>query len=353
MYRLLVLAIVFIISGCGNSDDSNPAVQATDSSIRAIDGSMIPQVRLSGLVMKNAAGIPEDMLTTLKGSGVNTVRLKVWHNPAEPYAALQQVKDFAAEIKGRGMKVWLTVHYSDTWADPGQQTKPSAWQGQDYGQLKQSVYNYTKEVVQQIRPDYIQVGNEINGGFLWPEGSYQNMEQFKGLLAEGIRAVRETSPDTQIMLHYAGHEWATSFFTNFTTLDYDIIGLSYYPIWHGKNIADLQAAITALKNTFGKKVVIAETSYPFTLEWNDNTHNIIGSTDQLIPAFAPTPQGQKAFMERIVQVVQASGAAGYCYWGGESVAFNGPEATNGSSYENQALWDFNNTALPAQEAFRQ
>ncbi|MGV3460007.1 MAG: glycoside hydrolase family 53 protein [Flavobacterium sp.] len=345
---LFALSLVLIIS-CGPEEDDSPGTPVTADYIIAVDGSFIPQVRTSGIVTSNAAGQPEDMLTTLKNAGVNTIRLRLFKNPADGHSGFNDVKAFAQQIKGMGMKVWLTVHYSDSWADPAHQQKPAEWAGQSYAQLKTSVYNYTKQIVAEIAPDYIQIGNEINGGFIFPEGAYANISQFKGLLAEGCRAVRENS-QARIMLHYAGHEAAIGFFSNFTDIDYDYIGLSYYPMWHGKSLTTLQANMAALFATYNKPVIIAETSYPFTFGYNDFTNNIIGSQDQILPQYPATPQGQKDFLSKIKEISIQHGL-GFCYWGGEWISFNGPQATNGSTYENQALWDFDGKALPAMSIF--
>lgn len=199
------------------------------------------------------------MLATLKAAGVNTIRLRLWKNPADGHSGFNEVKAFAQEIKNGGMKVWLTVHYSDTWAGPGKQTKPAVWNGINYMQLKDSVYAYTKKIVMEINPDYIQIGNEINSGFLWPDGNLNNRSQMLELLSKGIKAVRDNSAGTKIMLHNAGIDNAGFLFGIFTGLDYDIIGLSYYPIYHGKNLTTVQTTLNSLGTQFNKDIVIAET----------------------------------------------------------------------------------------------
>lgn len=344
-YTLTLLLVIC----CNSSDDTKQPDNTPDEAffIKGVDASSIPQVRQSGVEMFNASGQPEDMLTTLKNAGVNTIRIRLWHSPENNHSGFEEVKAFANEVKSKGMKVWLTVHYSDTWADPANQTKPVAWQNADFTELQQEVYNYTTQIVTQIQPDYIQIGNEINSGFLFPEGNINNTAQFTTLLSQGISAVRDNSTDCKIILHYAGYEGAQSFYSALTALDYDIIGLSYYPVWHGKNLTTLQNTITQLANQYNKEVVIAETAYPFTLGWNDYTNNIIGSEDQLLPQYTPTPEGQKEYLQYIKQMVaQLPKSIGFCYWGAELIAFNGPEATDGSATENLAFWDFNNTALP-------
>ncbi len=355
MHKFLFIVALFV-TACSKSSNPAPAppvVVGKQLTIKAADGSFIPEIRSSSITAKNLAGLPEDMLTTLKNEGFNTIRLRLWKDPATAQGSFAEVKTFAQEIKSKGMKVWLTVHYSDTWADPGTQTKPNAWAAATYAQLKDSVYVYTKKIMAEINPDFIQIGNEINAGLLWPEGKSNNLSQMKELIGQGIRAVREQSTQTKIMLHNAGVDNAAFFFSNMGTLDFDIMALSYYPIWHGKDLTAVQSTLNALGTQFNKEIVIAETAYPFTLGWNDYTNNIIGLTSQILPEFPASEQGQQDFLTRIKTiVVNSNKGIGVCYWGAEWVAYKGPLSTNCSSWENQALWDFNFKALPAISAFK-
>lgn len=347
-----LLPVFFLLLSCDKSDNTGNTPQTLR--LRAADLSFLPQVRQSGITIKNQAGAPEDMLFTLKNAGANTVRLRLWVDPAGGHSGLGEVKQLAQEVKNAGMSVWLCLHYSDSWADPGKQTKPARWQGAAFEALKDSVYQYTKAVTAAIQPDYIQIGNEINDGLLWPDGKAANRDQFRALLSEGIRAVREQSAAAKIMLHYAGHDNAEVFFNNLSGLDYDIMALSYYPIWHGKFLNSLDYKIRQLGDSFQKDVVIAETAYPFTFGWSDWTTNIIGSADQILAEYPASPQGQLDFLNKIRDMLQNSPRGlGFCYWGGEWVAFNGSTATDGSSWENQALWDFDYRALPALSAFHE
>ena len=150
--------------------------------IKGVDASFIPEIRLSNIITKNANGQVEDMLLTLKNAGVNTIRLRIWNDPINQHSGFEEVKTFSNEIKKLGLKVWLTIHYSDNWSDPGAQTKPNAWNGLVFAQLKDSMRNYTSKIAKEIKLDYIQIGNEINNGFLWPEGSFSNPNQMFELL---------------------------------------------------------------------------------------------------------------------------------------------------------------------------
>ena len=154
------------------------------------------------------------------------------------------------------------------------------------------------------------------------------------------------------MIHFAGIEGASWFFSKTAAIDYDYIGLSYYPIWHGKDLTVIKTTIDALGKKFSKKVLIAETAYPFTLLHNDQTNNIVGTNDQLVPGYPATPAGQRTFVMDIKNIVKSSEfGQGFAYWGGEWVAFKGPQSTTGSTFENQALYSFDNNALSVMQAF--
>lgn len=344
--------IVICIGGCSKVEESRP--ESTPVSFyRAADMSFLPAIEKTGLKYLSN-NIAEDPLTTLKKAGCNTIRLRLWHSPSGTGSGFDEVKAFTARIRHAGLKVWLTVHYSDTWADPGKQTKPAAWKNMDFASLKTVVGEYTARIVSEISPDIIQIGNETNDGMLWPEGRLtENEARYLELLKEACRAVRSRNPDIKILLHYAGINGAQWYYNKVAGTDYDYIGISYYPLWHGKNPEDLKNELAALGQATQKKIIIAETAYPFTLGWNDWTNNIVGLPEQLAPGFEASKEGQKNFILAIRKIMENSPhGKGFCYWGSEWVAFRGKEATNGSSWENQALWDFNNNALPALEAFK-
>lgn len=349
---LFFLFTCYAFTACKEKED-NTLVQNTDNfEIKGVDVSYLPEIRKSGLLFYNQQKQAEDMLLTLKKSGVNLIRLRLWKNPSSPNSDFETVKNLVQEIKALGLKTLLTVHYSDTWADPAQQTKPQQWQSIGFNQLKDSVYAYTQKITTEINPDYIQIGNEINHGLLWPDGNINNLAQMKALLQAGIEAVHASNKNTKIILHYAGLQNASWFYQNMANMDFDIIGLSYYPMWHGKNLDSLQLTLTSLTTQFQKPVFIVETSYPFTLGWNDWTNNIIGLDSQLIATYPPTPQGQKDYLLGIQQVLKkVPNSMGYCYWGAEWVSYKGSTATNGSTYENQAFWDFNREVLPVLDAY--
>jgi arabinogalactan endo-1,4-beta-galactosidase len=355
-YGLFLVISLFSCAGKAKTDPTptqpvNPIPAAPDTFIRAADMSFVPEIEASGIAFLNN-NVEEDPIRTFKAAGGNFIRLRLWHSPTTGHSDLEEVKQFSERIHALGLKVWLTVHFSDSWADPGKQAKPEKWKGLSVSLLKDSVSLYMARVTHQVRPDLIQIGNETNDGLLWPEGKLSTQPaQSLELFATAITAVRNTSPTTKVMLHYAGISGADWFFSRTKNLNYDYIGISYYPIWHGKNLDNLSNTLKTLKSTYNKKVLIAETSYPFTLGWNDWTNNVVGLEDHLLTGVPATQEGQLQFLVNLKNLVKSSGGAGFCYWGGEWIAFKGAEAQNGSTWENQALWGFNRNALPALAAF--
>ena len=362
MKRILTLlslfALLSIHFACSSSDSSEEAVVdppvVTDDFIRAADISFLPEIETAGVTFTNN-GKTENMLTTLKNAGCNTIRIRLWKNPADGHSGLTEVKALATRVKNAGLKVWLTVHYSDTWADPAVQTIPAEWKDLSYANLKTAVANYTTTIITEINPDIIQIGNEINDGLLWPQGKLTTNEtQCIELLKTASATIRSKAPNTKIMIHYAGvsatdTDW---FFNKVKSVDYDYIGLSYYPVWHGKDLAVVKSTINSLGSKFSKKVLIAETAYPFTLGYKDWTNNIVGQDSQLITGYTATPEGQKNYMFAIKDLVKTSNSGiGFSYWGGEWISFKGSEAKNGSTFENQAFYDFSNKALPVLQVF--
>lgn len=343
------------MSSCSDESENNIQNDSNLNSpffMQGIDMSLLPEVRASHVLVYNNLGQAQDMLDIIKNEGVNTVRLRLWHQPESSTSSFLTVKSLSQEIRSLGLKLLLTVHYSDTWADPASQEKPQTWQSLNQHQVKDSLYCYTSKIIREIQPDIIQIGNEINHGFLWPEGHISNETVFLDFLSEAVQAVKDENIETKILLHYAGHENANAFFNRLGNIDYDLIGISYYPRWHGKSLQRLRQNLISLNLNQNKPVAIVETAYPFTLSFDDFTTNVIGSQDQILENFPPTPQGQKDYFLEIKNIAQdIPESYGFCSWGSEWISFKGDEATNGSPYENQAFWDFDNQTLPVFEVF--
>lgn len=351
LYYLLITCC-FLYSCKKDKTDSAPNT-ISDLYIRGADISFYPDSK-KYMNVKDSLGNTADMLDVFKSYGMNTARVRIWYAPGDSSSSLSEVRTLFATLKQKQIRTWLDFHYSDTWADPGSQQTPAAWKNLSYETLSDSVYHYTYRICSELQPDYVQVGNEINNGFLWPVGAHGNPEFF-GLLKRGIQAVREAAPGALIMIHYAGLQGSPTFFNELANqkVEYDLAALSYYPWWHGKNIDSVGIALDYLYDHFGKKALIAETSYPFTLGWNDYTNNVIGDSSVLVKGYLPTPDGQFSYLSKLKELSsQSEKRAGFCYWGAEWIAYKGKTASNGSAWENLALFDFDAKPLPALRVFK-
>ena len=328
--------------------------QYTSSIISGVDISDYPKVSSYNPTFYDENNNEISFINSLIQNGINTIRLRIWVNPIDESSSLDEVKEFSNELKSLGFKIWVAPHFSDTWAHPGQQQTPSDWSSLSFEELKIQVYTYTSQIMSEINPDYIQIGNEINTGILFPHGRIaDNQDQFVELVNEGVNAVRNSSTNAKIILHCAGFESSNWFFNIVNEVDYDVIGISYYPWWHGKSLNDLQNQLSSLSINFEKEILIAETSYPFTLGWNDWTNNNVGLEEHLIlPDYPASPQGQKDFIRDIKNLVfEVNNGIGFCYWGADRIAWDGETSTNGSTWENQAVFDFENKVLPVLKEF--
>lgn len=360
--KFTVLAFLSILFSCKKNPDENTLPPTNKPFfIRAVDLSFTPEIS-SYNITYFAGDTAKPILQLVKDKGINTVRLRLWYQPATVHSSLSEVLQFAQQIKSAGLKFWLDFHYSDSWADPANQYKPAAWSSLTFDQLCDSVYTYTKNTVTTFNqngaaPDYIQIGNETNNGMLWNDGiiysgSGENWDNFRTLVQKALAGAREASPNIPTIIHYAGYDGAVYYFQKLTEVnaDFNIIALSYYPAWHGKNLDSLETIMHNLSNQFHRPVLIAETAYPWTLSWNDYTNNLVGLQSQLISEYPATPEGQANFISKVISFAQSytiSANAGVCYWAPDWVAYKGTTATDGSTWENMTLFDFQNKALPA------
>ncbi|MGW0191655.1 glycoside hydrolase family 53 protein, partial [Streptomyces sp. NPDC003362] len=279
-----------------NVDDLTFTSGTSGTTIHGADVSSIAKSEALGGVYRTSSGGKADPLAVMKSAGMNYARLKVWVNPADGYNNKTRVLAQAKRIKAQGMKLLVDFHYSDTWADPGAQSKPAAWAGHSYSQLKTDVYNHTYDVLNALKAqgttaDMVQVGNEINGGMLWNEGSTSNWSQLAGLLNSGYDAVKAVSSSTTVALHLAkGGDlsgtrwWFDSAVAN--GVKFDAIGLSFYGYWHG-SLYDFQTTLDDAATRYGKPVFVAETAYPFRLDSEDAHENIIDLSEELVAGSGP------------------------------------------------------------------
>ena len=221
------------------------APSQTGLRIRAADLSFTPEILSAGTVFHDSTGRQRELLDIFRQAGCNAVRLRLWHGQDLSHSALEDVADFNDRLHDAGFQVILDIHYSDTWADPGKQGKPNSWKDLAFDALVDSVYAYTGMVLKRIEPEYVQIGNEINNGFLWPEGRIDHMRRFVTLLKEGIRAARQYDSELPVTIHFAGYRGSRDFYGMLAEekVDYDIIGLSYYPSWHGKDMDRLASTL--------------------------------------------------------------------------------------------------------------
>lgn len=344
-------------------------------------------------------GMEKSLWEIMKEYGVNMVRLRLWHNPYDedgrPYGGgtndLVTTIELAKAARSHGIKWLLDIHYSDYWADPRKQFKPKAWKNYSVEQLEEAVYSYTKDVLNSLSqegvfPDMIQIGNEVSQGMLWPEGRVPNYENLTRFINAGIRATKEMSTKIQkkiqIMLHLDGGSDNMQFRTWFDKFieqgeDFDIIGLSYYPLWNG-DVKGLICNLNDLAVRYGKELVIAEVAMPFTLEDYADREGLpldnrkgMCSTEEFI-ANIPYPitlEGQKQFMKEFIEEtagVTGGKCRGFFYWepawlpikdsgwaNQASLSYMQSEEPEGNEWANQCLFDYDGNALPVWEVIRE
>ena len=342
-------------------------------------------------------GEEKDVFEILKSYGMNAVRLRLWNDPygpdGTPYGAgtndLPTTLELAKRAKAQGMEVLLCMHYSDFWADPGKQRVPKAWRGMDAEQLTEEVYSFTRDTLLAMRragafPDLIQVGNELTNGMLWPQGkllecgNYDNLAKF---VSAGIRAVRSLDQEIPIMIHLDNggnapmyRDWFDHYLERGE--DFQIIGLSYYPFWHG-SLEELKNNMNDLAVRYGKELVIAEVSMGFTMadygvyeKLAQEERKGYATKPELVEKleFPMTKKGQADFMKALFAVIDQvpeNKCSGFFYWEPAWIPVPGSGWANeaalqyieekgpgSNEWENQALFDYEGQSLPALEVIR-
>lgn len=319
------------------------------------------------------SGEKKDALELLKMHGVNYVRLRLWNEPETSfdrgdYCSLETSVAMAKRAKTLGMKVLLDFHYSDSWADWKNQNLPKAWSRLGFEELLESVYQYTRKVLETLYhenayPEIVQIGNEIGNGMLWSYGSVDHPELLTALLNSGMKAVEEAdtgSERAEIMLHVesGGNVEKTERF--FTVLSenglkpYDLIGLSYYPYWAGA-YSNLLHNMQNLWKKFGKKVVVVETAFPYTDASHDATPNVVtGELTRKEMGLEPSEENQRKVIEKIIRLVhEEENGYGVFYWEPVWYCVKGVGAMkdSGNEWENQAMFDHTGRALDGLHAF--
>jgi arabinogalactan endo-1,4-beta-galactosidase len=243
---------------------------------KGADVGWLPQMEATGYKFYDQDGTQKECLQLLKDRGMNSIRLRVWVNPnddkASGHCSKEETVAMALRAQKMGMRVMIDFHYSDSWADPAKQFKPKAWEKHSFPELLNDVYDHTFDVISALKnagvtPEWVQVGNEIPGGMMWPEGSTDNWNQLGQLLNKGYDAVKAVDKKIKVIVHVdEGNNNAKfrTFFDNATAqkVNYYVIGLSYYPSWikkdYSETIADLQFNLNDMVSRYGKEVMVVE-----------------------------------------------------------------------------------------------
>lgn len=278
---LLQLCLLFTIPACkksGNSD--NPVTPSTTFFAKGADVSWVTQMEASGIKFYTSGGTQQECMQLLKSLGMNAIRLRVWVNPVGGWNNTADVLAKALRAKNLGMKIMIDFHYSDSWADPGQQTKPAAWASQDVATLTTSVYDHTLSVMNTLKasginPEWVQVGNETNDGMLWPDGKAStNMQNYAKFVKAGYDAVKAVSSTSKVIVHISNGYDNNLFRWNLDGLkangaQWDIVGMSLYPSptnWSTLNSQCL-TNMNDMVSRYGSEVMITEVG----MNWGQET----------------------------------------------------------------------------------
>jgi arabinogalactan endo-1,4-beta-galactosidase len=351
--KFRTIALVAMIIPCAGCSQSQPFIKGVDLSI-------LKEAEDHGVQFK-FDGKATDAMEIFKQSGCNWVRLRLFVDPPGTEGqvnTLEYTLAMARRVKREHLKLLLDFHYSDRWADAEHQDLPSAWADLTHEQLVQRVHDYTAGTLKsfaaaQCLPDMVAIGNEISNGMMWPDGGpltdQARWPALIELLKAGARAVREasTGKSIRIMIHLdkgGNPEISEAFFNRCqkSQVDFDVIGLSYYPFWQA-SLDDLQGNLIALSNKYNKDIAVAETDY-----------NYCGEEGNL--PYPCTPVGQKQFLEKLMKVVAATPGGhgiGVIYWEPawiDGAKWNGPNWS--TEWEQRALFDKDGNALPALSVFK-
>ncbi len=320
-------------------------------------------------------GREQDCISILKKGGFNIVRLRLYNDPGNPGyspskrlpAGIEDEADIlslAKRANAAGMQIELTFHYSDYWTNGGTQTKPHEWESLDFPTLRQAVYDYTYKVMKDMAaqgtsPEFVSLGNETQGGLLYPDGRHDRPAQMCELYNAGAKAVRDADPESRIIIHLDDGGNVDKYTWYFDLLkehgvDYDVIGSSYYPFWTKKTVGEfISFARKVLDRYPGKEMMVMETGFA----WNPTLPS--GYPGQLKdngPYPAMTKEGQKAFMQELIEGIRSDERIlGFLYWDPIFIEVPGIgwELGGGNVVSNTTLFDFQGNALPVFEAFKQ
>lgn len=316
---------------CGNTQgiiQSSPK----NSFAKGADVGWLPQMEATGYKFYDTDGSQKDCLQLLKDRGMNTIRLRVWVNPnddkASGHCSKEETVEMALRAQKKGMRIMIDFHYSDSWADPGKQFKPKAWENHSFPDLLNDVYSHTYDVLNALKtagvtPEWVQVGNEIPGGMMWPEGSTSNWGQLAQLLNKGYEATKAIDKSIKVIVHLDegnNSEKFRTFFDNAkaNNVKYDVIGMSYYPFWIKKDytetIADLANNMNDMVSRYNKEVMVVEVGGEY--DKVQNTYDMLVATIKAVKAVPNNkglgviywePQGEKSWSQYSLSAWQSDG----------------------------------------------
>lgn len=314
-----------------------------------------------------------DCVKLLAQNGFNIVRLRLYNDPGNPAyspskrlpAGIQDETDIlrlARRAKAEGMQIELTFHYSDYWTNGRDQIKPHAWASLNFSGLKDAVYSYTRDFLKKMdaqgtSPEFVSLGNETQAGILYPDGAVSKIANLRALYAAGAKAVREAAPNARITIHSddAGNlEKYNWLYEELKSVDYDVIGASYYPFWTRKRVAPIIEWAKTVSDRFNKDIMIMETGYAWDPLAADGKAGQITDNG---PYKEMTKAGQKAFMKELFDSIKAVPKAriiGVLYWDPIFIPAGdtGWELGARNVVSNTTLFDFEGNALPVFDSFK-
>ena len=320
-----------------------------DDFIMGMDASAVIAEEQSGVKYYNFNGEEQDVFKTLAENGITHIRVRVWNNPYDAngngYGGGNSDVEKAIEIGRRatkyGMQLIVDFHYSDFWADPGKQMVPLAWKDMDINTKAEALYTFTQESLEAMRMagvavGMVQLGNETNGA-LCGETTFEKIAK---LMIAGGKAVREVFPEALVAVHFANPERADAYSgyaykLDAFEVDYDVFASSYYPFWHG-TLENLSKVLNGVAEQYGKKVMVMETSYPYTPDDTDFWGNTISDeTANIVRDYPFTVQGQANNVRNVIDAVaHVKNGIGVVYWEGTWITVG----TN-SWEENHQKWE--------------
>ena len=364
----LIMASVLLLTafaGCGGGQETGKSyiptekIEGSDIYVKKVDNlaedfifgmdaSSVLSLEASGVKFYNFDGQEQDVFRTLAEAGVNYIRVRVWNDPYDANGNgfgggncdIHTALEIGKRATQYGMKLLVDFHYSDFWADPGKQQAPREWASMEIEEKTEALYNYTKESLQLLKDGgvdvgMVQIGNETNGTFCG-EKTWFNMQY---LFSAGSKATREVFPQALVAIHFANPEKAGSYATyasklDYYQVDYDVFASSYYSYWHG-TLENLSTVLTEINQTYGKKVMVVETSYAYTDADTDFHGNTISSGGTIAKNYPFTIQGQATAVRDVIDTVaKIPGGIGVCYWEGTWITVGGA-----TWEENSAKWE--------------